>query len=118
MLQEADCHVPIKFLDEYEELEHWQPFAYASPSEHNGSPCYNVSTFSELCKLSIILNQVVNTMYGERRKSRSLSHRTKDLESLDKALLDWKADLPVHLKNALACGPETPVPPPHALSLR
>lgn len=57
-------------------------------------------------------------MYGERRKTRSLSQQTEDLEILDKALLDWKADLPSHLKNALACAPGTAVPPPHALSLR
>lgn len=118
VLQEADCNVPIKFMDEYEELEHWQPFAYASPSDHTGSPCYNVSTFTEMCKLSIILNQVVNAMYGERRKAQPFSDRAKDLENLDKSLLDWRANLPKHLANALACGPGTSVPPPHVLSLR
>jgi hypothetical protein len=61
-LQEADTRVPILFQDQYEELEHWTPFAYSETQRYPGSPAYSVSTFTELCKLSVIMNAILNNV--------------------------------------------------------
>jgi hypothetical protein len=55
-LQEQDVHVPPTFLDQYEELEEWRPFAfpYTDHSFHS-IPSYSVSTFKQLCSLSVIM---------------------------------------------------------------
>ncbi|KAJ5815110.1 hypothetical protein N7474_006887 [Penicillium riverlandense] len=37
-LQEIECSVPMTFMDRYEELEHWKPFAYPETHSHPGSP--------------------------------------------------------------------------------
>lgn len=117
-LQATDCQVPIQFLDTYEELEHWQPFAYTSDTKYRGSASYSVSTFTELCKLCIILTEILNKMYREERMKKSSDALIADLKSLENSLQDWKDQLPQHLDLDLSQSAELlQIPPPHVLSL-
>jgi hypothetical protein len=115
-LQEIETSVPITFMDHYEELEHWTPFAYGETQSHPGSPAYSVSTFTELCKLSLIMNRILNRVYGERSSKRRRDELADDLKSLHADLEQWKTDLPPHL-NYDPSQPSNPIPPPHVLSL-
>ncbi|RMY69609.1 hypothetical protein D0863_06341 [Hortaea werneckii] len=117
-LQHAACQVPIAFNDTYEELEHWLPFAYTSTPSYTGSPAYSVSTFTELCKLCIILNSVLDKVYREKASDEQPSRLVDDLHSLESELETWSSNLPPHLAfNAQHSEPASITPPPHVLSL-
>jgi hypothetical protein len=117
-LQEADTSVPISFLDRFEENENWTPFADRPEASHSyqGSPAYSVSTFEALCKLSVIMNQILNHIYAERSFDRSSDDLSRTLEDLHSRLESWKRSLASHLQfepprsSAIA-------PPPHVISL-
>jgi hypothetical protein len=115
-LQEQECNVPITFLDDFEELEHWKPFAYSTTQSHPGSPAHSVSTFTELCKLSMIMNRILNKVYGERSSKRTPRELAEDLKLLHGNLDQWRADLPAHLSYDPS-NTTLPIPPPHVLSL-
>lgn len=115
-LQELECNVSIKFMDHYEELEHWKPFAYSETQKYPGSPAYSVSTFTQLCKLSLIMNRILNKVYGERNSKRTASELARDLKSLHSDLDQWRMELPAHLIYD-AADTKKPIPPPHVLSL-
>lgn len=53
--KEQDMHVPYRFLDRYEELELWTPFAFGGSYRYPGSPARAISTFTALCSLSMVL---------------------------------------------------------------
>ncbi|KAJ5485423.1 hypothetical protein N7539_005411 [Penicillium diatomitis] len=110
-LQDFDTKVSIVFLDDFEELEEWQPFAYSEIA----LPAYSVSTFTELCKLSLILNGILNKVYSERSSTRSTTEHLDTLQSLDQQLKTWHEAVPDHLR----FNPSTSQipPPPHVISL-
>ncbi|KAE8385361.1 hypothetical protein BDV23DRAFT_188320 [Aspergillus alliaceus] len=113
--QVFDTNVPLTFLDRYEELEHWTPFAYpGNPGlRYPGSPAYSVSTFTEICKLSVILNAILNKVYSEESPKRVSEEMVSSLTMLDFDLQRWHEGLPSHLKFD---GPQD-TPPPHVLFL-
>ncbi|RNJ55003.1 hypothetical protein D7B24_009104 [Verticillium nonalfalfae] len=115
-IKESDTLVPIKFLDTYEEFEHWRPFAYISQSnDYPGSPAYSVSTFTSLCRLSVAMSDILGCIYTERSFSQAATELSKMLETLNAKLSAWKESLPTHLifdPNKSSC-----IPPPHVLSL-
>ena len=114
-LQHCDTRVSLSFMDHYEELEPWQPFAYSDTQSYSGSPGYSVSTFIQLCKLSLVLNEILNKVYSERSSNRSPHDLIASLNTLDGQLKEWYDALPDHLRfNAHAT---KVVPPPHVLSL-
>lgn len=114
-LQHCDTRVSLSFMDHYEELEPWQPFAYSDTQSYSGSPGYSVSTFIQLCKLSLVLNEILNKVYSERSSNRSPHDLIASLNTLDGQLREWYDALPDHLRfNAHAT---KVVPPPHVLSL-
>ncbi|KAE8154425.1 fungal-specific transcription factor domain-containing protein [Aspergillus avenaceus] len=114
-LQDFDTDVPLTFLDRYEELEHWTPFAYpGNPNlQYPGSPAYSVSTFTELCGLSVILNGILNKVYSEKSPKRAPDEMVSNLTTLHSDLKKWHDGLPLHLK--FESSQDTP--PPHVLSL-
>ncbi|KAL4894082.1 fungal-specific transcription factor domain-containing protein [Aspergillus ambiguus] len=114
-LQHFDTKVLISFLDHYEELEPWQPFAYSDIQSYPGSPAYSVSTFTQLCKLSLILNEILNKVYSERSSNRSPHDLIATLNRLDMQLKAWHDALPDHLR--YSHNTTGVVPPPHVLSL-
>lgn len=118
-LRAIDGQVPIKFMDTYEELEAWHPFAYASGPSYPGSPSYSVSTFGQLCKLCMILQQILDRTYCEREQKRSTQDLVQDLEYVEKQLQDWMAELPEHLRiDTDGNSGAQQLPPPHVFSLQ
>ncbi|KAI4739068.1 hypothetical protein E4T50_10453 [Aureobasidium sp. EXF-12298] len=118
-LRAIDGQVPIKFMDTYEELEAWHPFAYASGPSYPGSPSYSVSTFGQLCKLCMILQQILDRTYCEREQKRNTQDLVQDLEYVEKQLQDWMAELPEHLRIDTSSDSGTQqLPPPHVFSLQ
>ncbi|KAL5118714.1 hypothetical protein ACEQ8H_003391 [Pleosporales sp. CAS-2024a] len=116
-IKEADTLVPIKFQDTYEELEHWAPFAYSTQSSaaYLGSPAYSISTFRSLCQLSLVLSDILSTIYTERSFDSSPGELSSKLESIHLKLTTWRRELPEHLAVDVKKLPITP--PPHVLSL-
>lgn len=114
-LQDFDTNVSLTFLDHYEELEHWTPFAYTNVQSYPGSPAHSVSTFTELCKLSLILNGILNKVYSERSSNRSPEELLTTLRGLDAKLDGWYKVLPDSLRFGNNVAEVTP--PPHVLSL-
>lgn len=116
-LKESDTLVPIKFLDTFEEFENWKPFAYSTDAtSYPGSPAFSVSTFTYLCRLSVVMSDILSCIYTERAFDKSATELSTMLESLSSKLAAWKEALPTHLvfdpKN------DDQVPPPHVLSLQ
>jgi hypothetical protein len=116
-LKESDVLVPIKFLDTYEEFEHWTPFAYTTQSTtYSGSPAYSVSTFASLCRLSVVMSDILGEIYRERIFNESPNTLSALLERLDLKLATWRKDLPRHL--SFDPKKSTQLPPPHVFSLQ
>ncbi|RDW74323.1 fungal specific transcription factor domain-containing protein [Aspergillus mulundensis] len=117
-LKETDALVPIKFLDTYEELEHWKPFAYSTCApDYPGMPAYSTSTFTYLCKLSVIMSDILSCIYTERSSNQSPTELAKMLGELQLRLDQWKARLPEHLQFDPAKVQTVALPPPHVSSL-
>ncbi|KAF4890076.1 Nitrogen assimilation transcription factor nirA [Colletotrichum fructicola] len=115
-LKESDTLVPIKFLDTFEEFENWAPFAYSAQNHsYPGSPAYSVSTFTHLCRLSVVMSDILSCIYTERAFDKSPQELSTMLETLSSKLAAWKVDLPAHL--IFDPKSNTRVPPPHVLSL-
>ena len=112
-LEALHCQVPLIFLDQYEEAEHWRPLGF-SGSTYTGMPTSSLSTFTSLCKLSLVMNRISNTAYI--RQGIETATTKQDLNSLHLELEQWYSMLPMHLKYE-ASGTFAAVPPPHVLSL-
>lgn len=111
--------MPIKFLDTFEELEHWQPFAYStSAPDYPGSPAYSISTFTSLCKLSIAMSDILSSIYTERSFDRSSSDLASMLNKLQLRLDRWRDSLPSHIQFDLAKPQNKTLPPPQGFSLQ
>ncbi|KPM39353.1 hypothetical protein AK830_g7207 [Neonectria ditissima] len=115
-LREADNRVPIKFLDEYEELEPFHTLTYSPNPRQLDRPTYGVSTFEQLCKLGIIMDRILCNLYAER----SLSKNPADMLQVSSVLYDelkrWRDALPAHLSVQLD-NPASSTVLPHSLSL-
>lgn len=116
-LQDFDSRVCLQFLDTYEDFEYWLPFAYndSAPS-YPGSPAYSVSTFTELCRLSVIMTKILNKMYSAKGIEEQTRDLVKDQKALNGDLESWRQQLPEHLEFDAAVSLSTS-PPPHVLSL-
>lgn len=120
-LKDTDALVPIRFLDTYEELEHWQPFAYSTAAgpDYPGSPAYSTSTFTLLCKLSIAMSDILSCIYTERSFDQSPADLACMLDKLQVKLDKWRESIPGHLQfdpaNKLQI---SRLPPPHVFSLQ
>lgn len=117
-MKEADAVVPIKFLDSYEELEQWQPFAYStSAPDHMGSPTYSISTFTSLCKLSLVMSDILSSIYTERSHDAGPVKMSSLLDKLRLKLDSWTDGLPSHLHLDPSGMSNPPFPPPNIFSL-
>ncbi|VUC32375.1 unnamed protein product [Clonostachys rosea] len=115
-LKESDTLVPIKFLDTYEELEYWKPFAFpAQSNSYRGSPAYSISTFTALCRLSITMSDILSLIYTERSSDKAVEDLLETQKSLHMKLLTWKDSLASHL--VWNSSGEGDVPPPNIFSL-
>lgn len=115
-LQAATCQVPLQFLDQYEEEEHWQPVSFSGSVHYPEHPTYSVSTFTGLCKLCHIIEQMLGSIYAVQNLKRGPDGLLGDVGKLHEELEQWYAFLPAHLKFDPS-SPNQVVPPPQVLSL-
>lgn len=90
--------VPMIFLDQYAELEPWTPMELQSLQLGPPSPAYVVSVFTRACKLSVIMNSMLNQIYSERQKLQTSEAAVLCLNNLDQDLSRWYQTTPLHLK--------------------
>ena len=117
-IKPSDIFVPMKFLDTFEEYEDWAPFAFSNQttSAHPGCPSYSVSTFRCLCQLSIVLSDILSSIYDERSFEKDPEELSSILETLHSKLTAWQKALPKHLAVNLKKAPTAL--PPHGMSLQ
>lgn len=115
-LREGDNRVPIRFLDDYEELEPFSTHSYADRTTLLACPSYSVSSFEQLCKLSIIMERILYNLYGEKTSTRSIKDLRTISDDLHRDLNDFKVSMPTHLVVQLN-EPGASNVLPHALSL-
>ncbi|RMJ01473.1 hypothetical protein CDV36_015782 [Fusarium kuroshium] len=115
-LREADNRVPIQFLDEYEELEEFNTNTYSERPTQLGFPTYSVSTFEQLCKLSIIMDRILCNLYSEKSCARDSQDLFDASNALHAELKRWRSEMPAHLLVHLN-NPGNSTILPHTLSL-
>ncbi|KAJ4856808.1 fungal specific transcription factor domain-containing protein [Trichoderma breve] len=115
-LREPDNNVPIRFLDEFDELEPFHTIGYAAKPTFLGSPGYSVSTFEQLCKLSLIMDRVLCNLYTERSSQRNPEDLVHIASCLDEDLKTWRGSLPQHISVLLEDLTSAPILP-HLISL-
>ncbi|KAK9481920.1 fungal-specific transcription factor domain-containing protein [Lipomyces starkeyi] len=96
-LRETGTNLPMNILDNYEELELFAPLSYTETQSHPSSPGYMTTSFIEACKLSIILDRILLSLYSENSGSRSPDELFHDSRSVHAELENWRKDLPQHV---------------------
>ncbi|KAH8888028.1 hypothetical protein GQ53DRAFT_725227 [Thozetella sp. PMI_491] len=96
-LRDMDSSVPIVFMDEFEELEPFGTAGYSASPVGLGYPTHSVTTFEQLCKLSIIADHILCNFYAEKTPSVDPEDLFRTSRSLQQDLNRWCEDLPVHL---------------------
>ena len=104
------------FLDQYEERELWQPLNDSGSRHYPQTPAYSVSTFTSLCKLCIIMNEVLNKIYAKRKQDNGFDGLAGHIRALQEKLTQWFDGLEDHLRFDTS-NPAQVVPPPSVLSL-
>lgn len=97
-IQEADVSVPFTLRDHHDELEQWAPMEPSRLIVGSYSPSYCVSNFSRLCRLSLIMNKVLNEIYREKTKFENPDMLIGSLTRLNHDLDEWHNTLPLHLR--------------------
>lgn len=95
-LRESGTDLPLDFLDNYEELELFTPISYTLSQNHPNSPGYMMTSFVEACKLSVILDRILHSLYAENSGLRSPDELLHDARSLHVHLENWRKALPPH----------------------
>lgn len=96
-LRDADCSVPMSFLDEFEELEQFHSRTYSALPAQTDIPVRSLSTFEQLCKLVIISESIIAILYTEKSAVTSPIFLLQALPSLRNQLRHWRNSLPAHL---------------------
>lgn len=114
-IQEADISVPFTLRDHHDELEQWAPMEPSRVIPGSYSPAYCVSNFSRLCRLSLIMNNILNDIYREKKKFEDPVVLSKSLARLNRDLDEWHTTVPLHLRfSPASIGLDTAlVPAPH-----
>lgn len=111
-------HTNSSIVDDSAESEPWSPhhgdsinLSKVSVAEYPPAKSHAISSFENVCKLSIIMNDIILCLYS-RRQSTDMNKKLRVIrESLD----SWRSESPVQLK----CDPENlpqTCPVPHILS--
>ncbi|KAK5056787.1 hypothetical protein LTR84_012319 [Exophiala bonariae] len=120
-VHESDSNIPEEFLDSFDEMGQWTP--YVDPEAQSLSlgllvyqprPCYALSTFQSLLRLSIIAAQVIDDLYSVKSATAPQSILLQKKRELTARLTEWNENLPAHLR----FDPDKDnTPPPHQLNL-
>jgi hypothetical protein len=126
--------VPLTFMDDYSDSDLWSPYYGETPTPELANaptypPCpgYVVSCFRQLCKICVILNDLMQSIYSsEAAARRELEEEEQSAESragseapfirISRDLRDWLISLPPHLRINPDQMPQL-APPVHIMSL-
>ncbi len=114
-IERRNLYVPIEFYDHYAETEFWTPIAYrqettlaskgqsdsmqsasTKPAGYTG-PIYSVSTFAELCRLTVLMEKIIQLFYSIDSGAKPEMLLTEHLIEMRTELIAWKTSLPAHL---------------------
>ena len=128
----ATDDVPLTFMDDYSDSELWAPYYGETPKPDNAqapnyppTPGYVVSCFRQLCRLCIILNDLLQNIYSpeatarrddEENSAEAKAANEEPFIKLSRELRDWLVALPAHLRIAPDRMPLLALPP-HIMSL-
>ncbi len=111
-IERRNLYVPIEFHDQFEETEFWTPVAYHrplneleaqdstrsnAPTGYTG-PIYSVSTFAELCRLTVLMEKIIQIFYSIDSGARTERAQTEHLIEMRSELAAWRTALPSHLR--------------------
>jgi hypothetical protein len=125
--------VPLSFMDDYSDSDQWAPYYGETPRPEtanvpNYAPCpgYVVSCFRQLCKICVILNDLMHNIYSPeaaaRREMDDEEHSSEARSSneafirISRDLREWLISLPPHLRINPDQMPSL-APPAHIMSL-
>ena len=116
-LQHTTISPPQVILDDSTEDEIWTPhgLTYTSGAEYPNMKSHATSCFMQMCKLSVIFNQILLHMY-DRQQQNTGTERQSCLEEQGAALRFWWDGLPDHLRIKAASLPHF-APPSHIVTL-
>ncbi|EPE35777.1 Zn2/Cys6 DNA-binding protein [Glarea lozoyensis ATCC 20868] len=115
-LHKFNTNLSIDFTDEHEELELFNTLTYSETASNLMYPVYSISIFRETCKLCMILDKVILSLYSEDSSSKRPEELLRESTARTVELDNWKNTLPTQLNLDLSnsC---TRTYLPHALSL-
>jgi hypothetical protein len=116
-LREADTNVPIQFLDEHDEFEPFNTLSFSADPTQLGTPTHGVSTFEHLCRLSVIADRILGSLYAEKSATKDPEELFRSSVSLQADLDEWRESLPPHLSLQWRDSAEFQVLP-HTLALQ
>jgi hypothetical protein len=95
----AEIAFPAAFVDKFEEQEYWTPIAYEGRAKAGvfACPVYSVSTFTQLCRLTMVLEEIIECFYGVKSAEKPKNILLEQLHKLHERLKDWHASLPPFL---------------------
>ncbi|CAK7229951.1 hypothetical protein SEUCBS140593_007419 [Sporothrix eucalyptigena] len=116
-LRESLVSPPQHMLDDSAEEELWQPHGICFPPGQSYTPtkAHSTSSFVQMCRLSVIFNQILTHMYDPLQHSTSAEVRNCVREQ-GVALDTWWAELPDFLKIDVHRLPQLS-PPSHIVTL-
>lgn len=112
------CGINLPAVDDSAETEAWAPFGAPRQGdwEYPPSPAYSTSCFTQMCRLSIIFNEILVHMY-DPVKINTQAETEACVEKEGPALRQWWGNLPSPLK--IDTGHPPPVAPPsHIVTLK
>lgn len=123
----ATDDVPLTFMDDYSDTDLWTPYygetpANAIAADYVPRPGYVVSCFRQLCKLCVILNDLMQGIYSSSAQP-TRSHEDPEAGTsessfikISRDLRDFWVSMPDHLRIDPNRMPSV-APPPHIVSL-
>lgn len=120
-LRESLVSPPQHMLDDSAEEELWQPHGISfSPGQPAYTPtkAHSTSSFVQMCRLSVIFNQILTHMYDPLQQKHSTSAEVRNCVREQGVALDtWWAELPEFLKIDVHHLPPLS-PPSHIVTLK
>ncbi|KAI8297563.1 Nitrogen assimilation transcription factor nit-4 [Colletotrichum sp. SAR11_59] len=116
-LQQTSVSPPQIMFDDSAENESWTPFGVVPEGgwKYPPSAAHSTSCFTQMCRLSVIFNEILVHMYDPVRPN-SQAEMQECLAKQEPALRQWWDELPPHLKMDSTALPAL-APPSHIITL-
>ncbi|KAH8703593.1 fungal-specific transcription factor domain-containing protein [Talaromyces proteolyticus] len=94
ILRRVNFNVPLRFLDEYDELEQFQGLTYTATTETPAVPSMNVTLLTKLCEVSIIIERILSEIYPGPGLEAKQIQNVNIFADIKSNLKKWRASLP------------------------